>query len=106
MPISLEARFVSFCVKNGMEKIFEERFNNIFKDEFLLMSRKEFLERNFLGFGNKHPKIDEFLGNYVALSISSSMIRIETLLADGKPVKKSTHCGLSAEEMAVPVIVL
>ena len=106
MPISLESRFVSFCVKEGMEKTFEERFNNIFKDEFLLMSRKEFLDKNFLGFGTKHPKIDEFLGNYVALSISSSIIKIETLLADGKPVKKSTHCGLSAEEMEVPVIVI
>lgn len=106
MPISLESRFVSFCVKEGMEKTFEERFNRIFKDEFLLMSRKEFLDRNFLGFGTKHPKIDEFLGNYVALSISSSIIKIETLLADGKPVKKSTHCGLSAEEMEVPVIVI
>ena len=34
------------------------------------------------------------------------MIRIETFLADGKPVKKSTHCGLTKEEMEVPVIVI
>ena len=34
-----------------------------------------------------------------------SMIRIETYLAEGKPLKKSTHCGLSKEEMEVPVIV-
>jgi len=106
MPVSLESRAVSFCVKEGMKKIFEERFNNIFRDEFLLMTRKEFLDRKFLGFGEKHPKIDEFLGNYIALSVSSSIIKIETFLADGKPVKKSTHCGLSDEEMAVPVIAI
>ena len=70
------------------------------------MTKKEFLEKNFLGFGEKHPKIDDFLGNYIALSISSSIIKIETFLADGKPAKKSTHCGLSEEEMLVPVIVI
>ena len=59
-----------------------------------------------LGFGKKHPKVDDFIGNYIALSASSSMIRIETFLADGKPVKKSTHCGLTKEEMEVPVIVI
>lgn len=105
MPISLESRVVSFCVKENMRKEFEERFNNLFKDEFLLMTKEEFLERSFLGFGDKHPKIDEFLGNYIALSTSSSIIIIESFLAEGKPVKKSTHCGLSKEEMEVPVII-
>lgn len=106
MPVSLESRVVGFWVKEGMEKIFEEGFNNIFKDEFLLMTKKEFLEKNFLGFGTKHPKIDDFLGNYIALSISSSIIKIETFLVEEKPVKKSTHCGLTDEEMLVPVIVI
>ena len=59
-----------------------------------------------LGFGKKHPKVDDFIGNYIALSTASSMIRIETFLADGKPVKKSTHCGLTKEEMEVPVIII
>ncbi len=105
MPVSLESRVINFCVKENMKKEFEERFNNLFKDEFWLMTTEEFLEKNFLGFGDKHPKIDEFLGNYIALSTSSSIIIIESLLAEGKPVKKSTHCGLSKEEMEVPVIV-
>ena len=106
MPVSLESRVVSFFVKDDMKKEFEERFNSLFKEEFLLMTREEFLDRNFLGFGEKHPKIEEFLGNYIALSISSSIIIIESFLAEGKPVKKSTHCGLTKEEMEVPVIVV
>ena len=106
MPISLESRVVGFWVKEDMTKEFEERFYKIFKDEFWLMKKQEFLEKNLLGFGEKHPKIDEFIGNYIALSTGKSIIKIETFLADGKPVKKSTHCGLTEDEMKVPVIVI
>lgn len=106
IPASLESRSVAFWVKENMKKEFEERFNKVFKDEFLLLTTDEFLEKNFLGFGEKHPKIDDFIGNYIALSTSSSIIRLETFLAEGKKVKKSTHCGLSKEEMEVPVIVI
>ena len=106
MPMSLESRVVGFWVKENMKKEFEERFNNICGNDFWLMTTEEFLDKHFLGYGDKHPKIDEFLGNYVALSTSSSMIIVETFLAEGKPVKKSTHCGLSKEEMEVPVIVI
>lgn len=106
MPISLESRVVGFWVKEDKKNEFEERFKNIFGQEFWLMTKQEFLDRNFLGKGEKHPKIDDFLGNYIALSIGRSMIKIETFLIDGKPVKKSTHCGLSKEEMKVPVIII
>ena len=107
MPPTLESRILTFWVKKEMEIEFVNRFNNIFKKEFWLMTKEDFLEKyHFLGYGNKHPKIDDFIGNYMALSISSSMIRLETFLAEGKPIKKSTHCGLTKEEMEVPLIII
>jgi len=106
LPPSLESRTVSFWVKEEMKEIFVEKFNNVFKDEYMLFTKQEFLEKNILGFGEKHKKIDDFLGNYIAVSIASSIIRLETFLAEGKPVKKSTHCGLTKEEMEVPLIVI
>lgn len=106
MPPSLESRVVTFWVKEDKRKKFEELFNKEFSKEFLLLTKEDVLERHLLGFGNKHKKIDDFIGNYVALSISDSMIRLQTYLADGKPVKKSTHCGLSKEEMEVPLIII
>lgn len=107
MPASLESRVLTFWVKENMRDVFEENFNKIFKDEFWLMTKDEFLNKyQFLGFGEKHYKIDDFIGNYVALGISGSIIRLETFLAEGKPIKKSTHCGLTKEEMEIPVIII
>ena len=106
MPPSLESRAVAFWVKEDMRRIFEDRFKSIFGNEFMLLTREEFLDKHFLGYGEKHPKIDEFIGNYIALSTSTSIIRLETFLAEGKKVKASTHCGLTKEEMEVPVIII
>ena len=41
-----------------------------------------------LGFGEKHHKVDDFLGNYVAICGSGTIFRLETFLAEGKPIKK------------------
>jgi len=106
MPASLESRVVAFWVKDEKREKFEKLFNENFSNDFILLSKKEVLEKNLLGHGQKHEKIDDFIGNYLALSISDSIIRLQTFLADGKPVKKSTHCGLTKEEMEVPLIIL
>lgn len=87
IPPSLESRSLAFWVKEDMKKEFEERFNKAFGDEFWLMTKDEFLSKHFLGYGEKHPKIDDFIGNYIAISISGSIIRLETYLVDEKHVK-------------------
>ncbi|MNS98691.1 hypothetical protein D3C72_1330630 [compost metagenome] len=106
MPASLESRSLALWVKEENKKQFEELFNKEFGNDFLLLSKQEVLDKHLLGYGNKHKKIEDFIGNYLALSISDAIIKIETYLADGKPVKKSTHCGLTIDEMEVPLIVI
>ncbi len=105
MPPSLESRVVSFWVKEDKKKEFEKAFKEKFKDEFLLLTKEEFLDKHFLGYGQQHKKVDDFLGNYLALSIADSIIKIETAISKPKYQKKSTHCGLTENEMLVPLII-
>ena len=106
MPASLESRSVAFWVKEERKEEFEKIFKEIFKDDFLLLNKKEIIEKKLLGYGQMHSKIDDFIGNYMALSVSDAIIKLETYLWDGKNVKKSTHCGLTQDEMEVPLIVI
>ena len=106
MPASLESRAVTFWVKEDKKEKFENYFKENLKDEFMLFTKEEFLNKNLLGFGTKHPKIDDFIGNYIAISIGSSIIKLGTNISKDKAAKKSTHCGFTPDEMEVPLIIL
>lgn len=105
MPPSLESRAITFWVKPDKKEEFAQIFNDKFKDEFILLDKQEFLDKHFLGFGNKHKKIDDFLGDFIAISISNSIIKLETNLSSEIPEKLSTHCGITENEMVVPLII-
>lgn len=105
MPPSLESRAVTFWVKENKKEKFENYFKKNLKDDFLLFTKEEFLKDNLLGFGNKHKKIDDFLGNYIAISIGSSILKLGTEISKKTPAKKSTHCGFTKDEMEVPLII-
>lgn len=106
LPPSFEQRALSFWVKEDRKEDFVNLFNKDFSEKFMLLTKEEFLNKHFLGYGTKHRKIDDFIGNYIAISISDIAIKLETYLAPGKKDKKSTHCGLTIDEMEVPLIVV
>ncbi len=106
MPPSFEPRCLSLFVKNNMKQRFEEMFNENFSNEFILLTKEKVLEKNLIGVGAKHKKIDDFIGDYLAISTSDAVIQLDTYLAEPKPLKKSTHCGISIDEMEVPLIII
>lgn len=106
LPPSLEPRVLSFWVKEDRKKEFARLFKKEFGKDFLLYTKKEFMNKHMLGYGKEHKKIDDFIGNYIALSISDAVITIDTFLNRKGNTKKSTHCGLSKEEMEVPLIII
>lgn len=106
MPPSLESRAVTFWVKDDKKEKFEKYFKDNLEKEFMLFTKEEFLAKNFLGYGEKHPKIDDFIGNYIAISIDGAILKLGTNISKPKAEKKSTHCGFTVDEMEVPVIVI
>lgn len=108
MPPSLESRMVGFFVKPDKRDEFKNNFEKLFKDKYILYSKEELLNSNLFGYGNKHKKIDDFIGDYIAIAISDARMLLGTYLsreAKHPDEKKSTHCGLTRNEMEVPLIV-
>ena len=109
MPPGFESRMVNFFVKSDKIIEFEEIFESKFKNKFKLYSKEELLKSRLFGYGIQHKKIDDFIGDYVAIATSDTRILIENYLSvdrKNRDEKKSTHCGLTREEMEVPLIVL
>ena len=104
MPTFPEPRFISFFIKKHKMKQFEEAFQK-YEDKFLLFDRDEFLKHKFLGTGKIHPKIDDFIGDYMAIAISDSAMK-SIYMQNGKWKKEfyAHHAGLTEDEMLVPLI--
>ncbi len=104
MQASLEPRAITFWIKEDKKEEFEKLFHKKFEDEYILFSKKEFLEKRLLGEGKQHPKIDDFIGDYIAIAIGDTAIKLDSYIAKEPPDKKANHCGFTEEEMEVPLI--
>lgn len=105
MPPSIEPRCLTFFVKPSKKELFESRFKEHFGNDFILLSKEAFLSQGFLGQGDPHPKIDDFIGDYMALATGQHLIKYR---ADNLAVDyhfKGHHAGLRKEEMLVPLII-
>ncbi len=104
MPTFPEPRFISFFVKKHKMNQFEDEFKK-YEDKFLLFEREEFLKHKFLGDGEMHPKIDDLIGDYMAIAISNSAMK-SIYMQNGKWKKEfnAHHAGLTEDEMLVPLI--
>ena len=101
-PASMEQRAISFYVKSENMQVFPSAFRNAFGDNFLLLSREQVVESGLFGPGRVCDKIEQYIGNYVALSIGEW--GIANLYRDAG--LKSQHGGLTQEEMDIPLIAI
>ena len=99
MP-SMEPRASNFFVKKGQLRNFKKMFNDKYGSYFKLLSKKELLESKLLGFGIEHPLLNEFLGDYLAISTSEYMFKMNN---DKSFI--AHHAGLTQAEMEVPLII-
>lgn len=97
---SIEPRACNFFVKDDYIDDFKTEFNKHFEGKYILLNKKEIFESNTFGIGEKHPLVDMFIGDYMAISVSEYMFKIN----DSKAYK-AHHAGLTEEEMMVPLII-
>jgi hypothetical protein len=96
---ALEARCTAFYVKDEYKEAFPEAFDRHFREHFVLYQSEDLLKMKIFGPGKPHPRFREYLGDYVSIAID----RYAFGLLDKKP-HKSTHAGLTKDEMLIPLI--
>ena len=96
---SLEPRTTAFYIKDGRIQEFKTAFENKFKDRFLLLTKEEMLSSGILGEGIPQKRIEEFLGDLVAIAKTPLQLDYKK----GYQIK-GNHAGLVKEERYVPLI--
>jgi hypothetical protein len=102
-PPSLESRVVTFAIKNNRQVEFAKLFNKYFGTDFKLYTKAEFMASGLLGSGTPHPKVDDFIADFVAISTSAKSLHY--ILNDIDKTKLiGEHAGISEQEMKIPLI--
>ncbi|MDD6466849.1 MAG: alkaline phosphatase family protein [Erysipelotrichaceae bacterium] len=96
---AVETRAIAFFIKEEKKEIFESLFHQYFDPYFLLYPTEEFIAKAMVGPGPQHPRLQEFLGDYVACATD----RYNLLMGEGPFIGQ--HAGLTEDEMMIPFIV-
>lgn len=102
-PPSLESRVVTFAIKNNRQVEFAKLFNKYFANDFKLYTKQEFMSSGLLGSGTPHPKVDDFIADFVAISTSAKSLHYVIDRMD-KTKLIGEHAGISEQEMKIPLI--
>lgn len=100
---SVEPRALAFHVKDGREEEFRNAFLKHFQKDYQLLSRQEVLGQNLFGAGSRHPRLESFIGDYLAVAIGDVSIFNSRSEADRFI---GVHAGMTEYEMMVPLIVV
>ena len=98
---SLDSRSSFFHVKEGQNDNFVKAFNKYYSQYFKLFTREEVIKLGFFGEGTPHPLFNDFLGDYMATSISNYGFTI----SDEYPMI-GAHSGSLEEESRINVAIL
>ncbi len=104
IPPSIEGRAAGFHVKPHKRHAFEQAFMARFGDAFLLLSREDVYRTGIFGRGARHPKFDDFIGDYVACATGGTSVTFNVPAVSGHHLI-GMHAGLTEDEMLVPVVI-
>ena len=106
MPPFIEGRLMSFFIREDLRDTFKQRFNELFSDDFILLTRQEALQKQLFGPGEPHKKTLDFIGDYIACATGRKLFDYMPLTKTKKFEFTATHAGLTREEMLVPLILV
>lgn len=102
---SIDARSAMYFIKDGMNKKFEKLFKDTFKDNFILLNRKEILDKKIFGVGVDNMHFDSAIGDYISIAVKDKCIKYKRLDKKRKDLV-STHAGNTDDETIVPLIII
>ena len=103
-PQSIESRAANFFVKPEKKEQFKTAFNRQFGNDFMLLTKEQVLDRKLFGNGIPHKKVDDFIGDFLAIAVGN--ISIDHARPTYRDVFIGQHAGLTEDEMTVPLIII
>ncbi len=100
---ALEARTIAFYIKEDQKDEFVSIFNNLFGNDFVLYTKEDVLKQNIFGSYPNHPRFEEFIGDYLAISTSDLALSYKPNKSHAKKVG-GDHAGGLDEEAIIPLI--
>ncbi len=97
---SIEGRAMSLFVKDGMQSIFAELFNDAFGEIYELIPHDRAV--SLFGDGVHHPLAEKFIGDFLAVAKTEISLSYEF---DPSPFK-AAHAGLTEDEINIPLIAI
>ena len=101
---SIDHRAGDFRIKDNKQEEFKTLFNKYYGDEFYLLTKKEVIDQNVFGLGEKHPHFEDFVGDFLAISIKDKYICCPKKNEDG--LLKGGHAGGTEEERKISVSII
>lgn len=99
--ISIDVRACSFKAKEGYKKEFLYEIKKVLKDDFVILTKEELIEKKLYGPGIENKYFKDAIGDYIAIGVTNKAIRLD----ERTHAHKSTHSGITEDEMIVPLIV-
>lgn len=101
-PHSIESRALSLFIKEEKHAFFEQAFKQEFGNDFILYTGEEALYSGLFGIAPPHPRVTDFLGDYLA--VATGITSIDNSRPTYRKIYKGMHAGLTEDEMLVPLI--
>jgi len=102
---SIESRAATFFVKPQYINEFKILFNKLFP-EFILLNKEEVYQEQLFGYSSQiNEKVDDFLGDYLAIAIGDAAFNYKNDLIKTHELK-AAHAGLTDDEVLVTVIAI